>query len=160
MVSNLQFRPLASTAWIPLKSDVRDSFYSFDTSALPDGDYVFRLTASDSESNPGEEKKSSRETSPVRIDNTPPVIRRIGSDRNPIRFEVVDSASPVTEVQYSVNAREWVTLVPDDGLSDSPKESYSITLKPGDRAAYLLVRATDASRNVAATSFDEGGGKR
>ena len=160
VVSDLQFRPLASTAWISLKSDVRDSFYSFDTSALPDGDYVFRLTASDSESNPGEEKTSSRETSPVRIDNTPPVIRRIGSDRNPIRFEVVDSASPVTEVQYSVNAREWVTLVPDDGLSDSPKESYSIALKPGDRAGYLLVRATDASRNVAATSFDEGGGKR
>ena len=79
---------------------------------------------------------------------------------HPIRFEVVDAASPVTEVEYSVNAHEWVTLVPDDGLSDSPKESYSITLKPENRSGYLLVRATDASRNVAAASFDAAGGKR
>jgi len=151
--SSLEFRPLGSTRWIPLKSDVRDSFYSFDTSALPDGEYVFRLTSSDAESNPGEEKKSSRESSPVRIDNTPPVIRRAGSEGKALRIEVVDSSSPVTEVEYSVNAREWVTLVPDDGLSDSPKESYSITLKPEDRTGYLLVRATDAAHNVAAASF-------
>lgn len=153
VVSSLEFRPVSSTRWIPLKSDVRDSFYSFDTSSLPDGEYVFRLTASDAESNPGEEKTSSRESSPVRIDNTPPVIRRVGSEKNPLRFEVVDSASPITEVEYSVNAREWVTLVPDDGLSDSPKETYSITLKPEDRSGYLLVRATDAAHNVAAASF-------
>ena len=154
VVSSLEFRPLASTGWVPLKSDVRDSFYSFDTSALPDGEYVFRLTASDAESNPGEEKTSSRESSPVRIDNTPPVIRRVGSEKNPLRIEVVDSSSPITDVEYSVNAREWVTLLPDDGLSDSPKESYSITLKPEDRTGYLLVRATDAAHNVAAASFN------
>jgi hypothetical protein len=154
VVSSLEFRPLASTRWIPLKSDVRDSFYSFDTSSLPDGEYVFRLTASDAESNPGEEKTASRESSPARIDNTPPVIRRAGSEKSPLRLEVVDSSSPVTEVEYSVNAREWVTLVPDDGLSDSPKESYSITLKPEDRTGYLLVRATDAAHNVAAASFN------
>ncbi len=75
-------------------------------------------------------------------------------------MEVADSASPVTEVEYSVNAREWVTLVPDDGLSDSPKESYAITLKPEDRNGYLLVRATDAAYNVGATSFEAGGGRR
>ena len=160
VVSRLEFRPLGSTPWVPLKADVRDSFYSFDTSSLPDGEYVFRLTASDSESNPGEEKTSSRESSPVRIDNTPPVIRLVGSDRNPIHVEVVDSASPVTEVECSVNAREWVTLVSDDGLSDSPKESYTITLKPEDRNAYLLVRATDAAYNVGAKSFEAGGGRR
>jgi hypothetical protein len=160
VVSRLEFRPLASTRWIPLKADVRDSFYSFDTSSLPDGQYVFRLTASDAESNPGEEKTSSRESSPVRIDNTPPVIRRAGSEKNPLRVEVVDSSSPITEVEYSVNAREWVTLVPDDGLSDSPKESYSIPLKPEDRTGYLLVRATDAALNVAAASFGTEDGRR
>jgi hypothetical protein len=153
VVSSLEFRPLASARWIPLKSGVRDSFYSFDTSSLPDGQYVFRLTASDAESNPEDEKTASRETSPVRIDNTPPVVRRAGPEANPLRFEVVDSASPVTEVEYSVNAREWVLLAPEDGLSDSPKEAYSITLKPEDRTGYLLVRATDAAHNVAAASF-------
>jgi hypothetical protein len=42
---------------------------------------------------------------------------------------------------------------PKDGLSDSRTETYTITLAPADRDGYLLVRATDASRNVAAASF-------
>ena len=153
VVHSLEFRPLSSNRWIPLKSDIRDSFYSFDTSSLPDGGYVFRLTASDAETNPGEGKTTSRETSPVLIDNTPPVVRSIGVGKGTLRFEVEDSASPLTDFEYSVNAREWVRVEPEDGLSDSRKETYSLDLKPADRNGYLLVRATDASRNVAAASF-------
>ena len=153
VVHSLEFRPVSSSRWIPLKSDIRDSFYSFDTSSLPDGEYAFRLTASDAEANPGEGKTASRETGPVLIDNTPPVIRSIGSTKGVLRFEVEDAASPLTDFEYSVNAREWVRVEPEDGLSDSRKETYSIDLKPADRSGYLLVRATDASHNVAAASF-------
>jgi hypothetical protein len=153
VVHSLEFRPMSSSRWIPLKSDVRDSFYSFDTSSLPDGEYVFRLNASDAEANPGEGKTASRETSPVLIDNTPPVIRSIGTGKGTLRFEVEDAASPLTDFEYSVNAHEWVRVEPEDGLSDSRKETYSIDLKPADRSGYLLVRATDASHNVAAASF-------
>jgi hypothetical protein len=46
-----------------------------------------------------------------------------------------------------------VRVEPEDGLSDSRKETYEIQLKPEDRGGYLLVRATDAARNVAAVSF-------
>jgi hypothetical protein len=153
VVYSLEFRPVSSSRWIPLKSDIRDSFYSFDTSSLPDGEYAFRLTASDAEANPGEGKTVSRETSPVSIDNTPPMIRRIGTGKGTLRFEVEDAASPLTDFEYSVNAHEWVRVEPEDGLSDSRKETYSIELKPADRSGYLLVRATDASHNVAAASF-------
>ncbi len=152
VVHLLAFRPLSGTKWIPLKSDIREAFYSFDTTSLPDGEYVFRLTASDRETNPGEEKTSSRESSPVTIDNTPPVIR-LESSKGGVRFEVTDSASPLTDVEYSVNAREWVRVESEDGLTDSRKETYSIPSKPEDRGGYLLVRATDASRNVAAASW-------
>ncbi|HEY3173212.1 MAG TPA: hypothetical protein VGK86_11630 [Thermoanaerobaculia bacterium] len=154
LVHSLEFRQASSNRWIPLKSDIRDTFYSFDTSSLPDGEYVFRLTASDAEANPGEGKTASRETSPVSIDNTPPVIRRIGGGKGTFRFEVEDAASPLTDFEYSVNAREWIRVEPEDGLSDSRKETYSLELKPADRNGYLLVRATDASRNVAAASFN------
>ena len=153
LVHSLAFRPAASTDWIPLERDVRESFYSFDTTSLPDGEYVFRLTAEDAEANPGEGKATSRDTSPVAIDNTPPAIRRNGAGKTPLEFEVADAASPVTDVEYSVNAREWVRVEPEDGLSDSRTETYRITLPPADRGGYLLVRATDASRNVAAASF-------
>lgn len=153
VVHSLEFRPVSSSRWIPLKSNIRETFYSFDTTSLPDGEYVFRLSASDSEANPEDPKSASRETSPVAIDNTPPVIRRIDSARGVIRLEVVDAASPVTEFEYSVNAREWVRVEPEDGLSDSLKETYKIELKPDERGGYLLVRATDAARNVAALSL-------
>jgi hypothetical protein len=153
VVHALDFRPVPSSRWIPLKSEVRESFYSFDTTSLPDGEYVFRLIASDSESNPEEPKTAARETSPVSIDNTPPVVRRLDSGRGALRVEVVDAASPVTDFEYSINAREWVRVEPEDGLSDSRKETYEIQLKPEDRGGYLLVRATDAARNVAAVSF-------
>lgn len=153
LVHALAFRPAGSDRWIPLDSDVRETFYSFDTTSLPDGEYVFRLTAEDGDANPGEGKSASRETSPVSIDNTPPAIRRNGSGTTPLDFEVADAASPVTDVEYSVNAREWVRVEPQDGLSDSRTETYRVTLAPADRGGYLLVRATDASRNVAAASF-------
>ncbi len=153
LVHALAFRPATSDRWIPLESDVRETFYSFDTTSLPDGEYVFRLTAEDGQANPGEGKSASRETSPVSIDNTPPAIRRNGAGKAPLGFEVADAASPVTDVEYSVNAHEWVRLEPEDGLSDSRTENYTITLAPADRGGYLLVRATDAARNVAAASF-------
>jgi hypothetical protein len=37
--------------------------YSFDSSSLPDGEYVFRVTASDADANPGEGKTASRDVS-------------------------------------------------------------------------------------------------
>jgi hypothetical protein len=151
---SLEFRPLSASRWVPLKADVRESFFSFDTTALPDGEYVFRLTASDAEANPEDPKSSSRETTPVWIDNTPPVLKRVDAGRGALRIEVTDAASPVTDFEYSVNAREWVRVEPEDGLSDSRKETYSIELAPGERGGYLLVRATDAARNTAAMSLN------
>ena len=153
VVHALEFRPVSSARWVPLKSDLRDAFYSFDTTSLPDGEYVFRVTGSDDESNPEEPKSASRETSPVSIDNTPPSLRRMDAARGVLRVEVVDAASPLTDFEYSVNAREWVRVEPEDGLSDSRKETYKIELKPEERGGYLLVRATDAARNVAAMSL-------
>jgi hypothetical protein len=153
VVHSLEFRPLGSSRWVPLKSDVRESFFSFDTTALPDGEYVFRLTASDAEANPEDPKSSSRETSPVWIDNTAPVLRRVDAGRGTLRIEVTDASSPVTELEYSVNAREWVKVEPEDGLSDSRKETYRIELAPNERGGYLLIRATDAARNVGSISL-------
>ena len=75
LVYELEFRPVGVAKWIPLRKDLRETFYSFDATSLPDGEYVFRVTASDAESNPGDAKTGVRESAPVRIDNTPPVIR-------------------------------------------------------------------------------------
>jgi hypothetical protein len=150
---DLEFRPFGSTRWLLLKKGLREAFYSFDTTALPDGEYVFRLTASDAEANPEEKKTFSRDSAPVVIDNTPPVIRKLSSTPGIFEFEAVDAASPIMEAEYSVDAKEWTRVEPKDGLSDSLTESYQIRLDPKARGGFLLIRVTDASRNVAAASF-------
>ncbi len=150
---DIEFRPLSSTRWMPLRRNLKETFYSFDTTSLPDGDYVFRLIASDAEANPEEKKTGSRDSSPVRVDNTPPVIRRIGSNGSTFEFEATDAASPILEAEYSVDSKEWVRVEPKDGLSDSMQESYVIPLDAKLRGGFLLIRVTDASRNVAAASF-------
>ncbi len=149
----LDFRPVAASNWMLLRKDVRDSSYSFDSTSLPDGDYVFRLTASDAETNPVDGKTTERESSPVRLDNSPPAIREASRAAGVLVVEVVDAGSPLAEAEYSVDARKWTRVEAEDGLSDSPHETYRIRIAPDARGGYLLVRVTDASRNVATQSF-------
>jgi hypothetical protein len=153
LVCEIEFRPAAGTKWVPLRKDLRETFYAFDATSLPDGQYVFRVTATDAESNPGDAKAGVRESAPVRIDNTPPSVREAGRSAGQLELEAVDGASPILEAEYSLDAKKWVRIEPRDGLSDSAKESYLIRLAPDARGVYLLVRVTDTSRNVAVASF-------
>jgi len=153
LVYELEFRPEASTRWLPLRKGLKESFYSFDTTSLPDGEYVFRVTASDGDVNPEEKKTGSRESTPVKVDNTPPVIRRVASSGSSFEFEASDAASPILEAEYSVDAKEWTRVEPKDGLSDSQTESYVIPLDAKSKGGFLLIRVTDAAHNVAAASF-------
>jgi streptogramin lyase len=150
---DLEFRPESSNRWMTLRRNLKETFYSFDTTSLPDGEYVFRVTASDAEANPEEKKTGSRESTPVRIDNTPPVIRKLSATATAFEFEASDTASPILEAEYSVDAKEWIRIEPKDGLSDSQTESYSIPLDAKSKGGFLLIRVTDASHNVAAASF-------
>jgi hypothetical protein len=150
---DIEVRPSGSDRFLPVRKGLKEVFYSFDTTSLPDGDYVFRLTASDAEANPEDRKATSRESSPVRIDNTPPVIRKLSSAPGLFEFEGVDALSPILEAEYSVDAKEWTRVEPNDGLSDSPVERYRIRLDPKARGGFLLIRVTDSSHNVVAASF-------
>jgi Two component regulator propeller len=149
----LRVRPEGSERWVLLRKDIRETFYAFDTTALPDGEYVFRLIASDADVNPDDPKNATRDSSPVRVDNTPPAVQRLSAPSGALRFEAVDAASPILEAEYSVDAKEWVRVEPEDGLSDSPTETYSVRLEGVAHGAYVLVRVTDVARNVAAASF-------
>ncbi len=153
MTYEVEFRPAGGSKWMVLRKDVRDSSYAFDSTSLPDGDYVFRLTASDADANPGDAKTTARESSPVRVDNTPPVIREVSRGAGVLEIEATDAGSPLTEAEYSVDARKWTRVEAKDGLSDSPREAYVIPLPADARGGYLLVRVTDSSRNVAIASY-------
>ncbi len=62
--------------WFLIRKEVEEPFCSFDTTALPDGRYRFRVTASDHLANPEPEALTATEETPiVVIDNTPPAMK-------------------------------------------------------------------------------------
>jgi hypothetical protein len=154
--ADVDFRPEGSGKWISMRKDVKGSSFGFDSSLLPDGHYLFRVTVSDAAANADDPKSDSRVSDPVLIDNTPPRIEVVSSGRESgrivIRLRVTDASSPLSAVFWSVNAGTWSRGDADDGMTDSPAESYTIRLNPESHGAYLLVRALDAAGNSASTS--------
>jgi hypothetical protein len=92
------------------------------------------------------------------VDNTPPsVTDAAAAPLNPatagvtLTFRASDATSAIVTVQYSLDAGDWTLVLPTNGLSDSPNESYSVVLKdltPGEHT--VAVRAYDQFENQGA----------
>ncbi len=52
LVFKVEIRGVKESSWQLLKDDVKEKYFSWDTAAFPDGEYVIRVTASDSPVNP------------------------------------------------------------------------------------------------------------
>ena len=125
-----------------------------DADALADGEYYFRVTASDREANPPASARESQLVStPVMIDNTPPVVTVTGATRAGatahVDWEAVDAASPLRRAEYSVDAASWVPMDAADGAVDSLRERFSISLDnltPGEHV--VVLRAADSAGNT------------
>ena len=133
--------------WLPMAEDLEEEVYSFDATVLPDGVYRFKLKAMDRDGDDLEPALSAEEISaPVIIDHTPP--RLIESARKGGSFEVVvgDAMNPLRRVEVSVDAEEWRSLEPRDGMLDGVRETLQIEAS-GD-ARLVLLRLTDAAFNV------------
>jgi hypothetical protein len=141
--------------WRLLDDRWTEPVYTFSTTAMPDGIYELKVTASDGPSNPpGGEKKGEKISPAFVIDNTPPVIRNFKAAKIEgglqIEFQVEDQFSAVKDVRYLVRPDDWRLVFPEDGICDGKTESFKvkIPLPPGaDRLLTLQVR--DAVGNTA-----------
>jgi hypothetical protein len=93
-------------------------------------------------------------SSPVLIDNTPPMITLSAPRRSDARVEVdaevADRTSPLRRCEYSLDAGPWMPVEAADGLTDSPREQYHIAidrLRPGEHI--VVVRVYDIANNAA-----------
>ena len=157
LVADVAFRPIhGSESWIPMRRAVHGNAFGFDSRLLPDGRYVFRVTASDRTVNADDPRSDSAVSDPVLIDNTPPAISlsSSGSDKRGgvLQVRVADALSPIAAVGWSVDAGPWTRATPDDGMTDSPGESYTISLQRENRGAYVLIRAVDTAGNTSSLS--------
>jgi hypothetical protein len=145
--------------WFPVRKDVEDSFLSFDTTALADGRYRFRVTASDRVTQPeGEALTAVEESAVAVIDNTPPVLKieskRAEGETVELRVLATDALSPVVKAEGSVNADRWRLLPAEDGAADSPIERFVLRVAKPAGPAVLAIRVLDASGNVATISAE------
>jgi flavin-binding protein dodecin len=66
-----------------------------------------------------------------------------------IPFVVRDDQSPVQRVEYSLDASRWRLVYPKDGIPDSRREEFEVTLDDSEAARSVIIRATDGMNNVA-----------
>jgi outer membrane protein assembly factor BamB len=135
LIFSVYYRGEGEQTWRLLKDKLTQRFYSWDSTATPDGAYYLKIVASDLPSNPPSHALSNERSSDrFEIQNTPPRIENLGADTSgapaKITFEGVSSGLAITRAQYSVDAGDWLIVFPATGLSDGPKESYQLEL-PG-----------------------------
>jgi len=155
---SVYFRGEDEKEWKLLKDKLDQKFYSFDTTALPDGAYYLKIVATDAPSNPPAGALSAeRESERFEVDNTPPVVDdlRIGqasrkvSGSHSVSFTAHDATSAIDHAQYSLDGGDWVLVSPSNGISDAPVEHYEFGIEAASFGEHTLaVRAYDRFENV------------
>ena len=155
LIYQLEIRGVHETTWKLLKDKLKDKYWSWDSTAFPDGDYRIRVTASDSPSNPPAEALSTSTISdPFTIDNTPPRIANLKASQAEGKLHATwtatDALSNIKRAEYALDGGDWTMAAPVTGLSDSRELSYDLTLDhltPGEHT--LAVRVEDDYENQA-----------
>ena len=151
---DISYRREGDTTWRVLYRGGWDPIFVWDTTSVPDGTYIVKISASDAASNaPGTVLTGELESAAFDIDNTPPRVEvqpaaRAGS-RTSIAFTVTDQQSAIQRVEYSLDASRWRLVHPKDGIPDSRREEFEIQLEEAEAGRNVILRVTDAMNNVA-----------
>jgi sugar lactone lactonase YvrE len=154
LVYSLYFRGEDEKEWKLLRANMSENSMLLDGDILADGRYFFRVVASDRPSNGANvAREDELVSSPVMIDNTPPVVTlsapRRADAHLEVDAEVVDQTSPLRRCEYALDAGPWIPVEAADGVTDSPREQFHIAidkLRPGEHL--LVVRAYDTANNA------------
>ena len=154
MAYKVEIRGVKETEWKLLKDRVNEKYFSWDSTAFPDGEYRLRITASDSPSNPpGDALAANLVSEPFLIDNTPPRITGLSATRNggtvDVRWHAADALNNIDKAEYSLDGGDWTVAAPVTKLSDSPELDYTLTVNAGPGEHTIAVRVTDDYDNQA-----------
>jgi hypothetical protein len=149
LVYDVYYREVGDTNCQPLRENIDENFLTIDGQSLADGRYIFRIVAKDTPTNPtGMALSGDRITEPIDIDNTAPVVTPLSPAGSRVSFTASDKASYITRAEYSINGGEWRAVYPDDGISDSPDERYTIEVPAGAAGEYVVtLRVFDVNGN-------------
>jgi sugar lactone lactonase YvrE len=152
---SIHFRETGEPNFKLLKDKLIDNFFAVDGTSLADGRYIFKIVANDSLSNPVNQSLSGEKVSePVEIDNTSPNVSAVGTpqisgENVRVVFEATENSSYINRAEYSLNGGDWQTVYSDDGISDSPKERYTLNIPLKNSGEYTItLRVFDANGNI------------
>lgn len=162
---SLYYRAADGNDFYPLKTALRENYFTVEPNALPDGRYVFKLEASDQPANPSELALSAdQETEPIEIDNSPPSVVAgrpvVEGGSATVVFEASDATSILRRAEFQVDGGEWMSVFPVDGINDARRETYRIKVNlTGNRPHIVALRVFDSNANVggAQASISAGG---
>jgi hypothetical protein len=142
------------TRFRPLRKGLTDPVIAWDTTTVPNGRYIIRVTATDAPANPEAlALTAEKDSAPFDVDNTPPLVTAslVKASAPSIRAEVRDDSSMVRRAEYSVDGGRWREVHPVDGINDAREEVYEIPTSelPPPGPHVIVVRATDLLGNVA-----------
>jgi hypothetical protein len=134
--------------------EVNEKYFSWDSTAFPDGDYRLRVTASDAPGNPPAEALSAQLVSaPYTIDNTPPRITNLAATRSggklQVRWHAADALRNLGKAEYSLDGGDWTVAAPVTKLSDSLALDYELMLDAPAGEHTIAVRVVDDYDNQA-----------
>ncbi len=154
LVYSVYFRAEDEKDWQLIRSRMFENTLLLDPDVFADGRYFFRVVASDAPSNAAEYARQTELVStPVLIDNTPPMItlstpHRDGTSLD-IDVDANDRTSSLRLCEYSLDAGFWQPIEAADGVTDSPHERFHLhldKLRPGEHL--LVFRVYDSANNA------------
>ncbi len=154
LVYSVYFRAEDEKDWQLIRSRMFENTLLLDPDVFADGRYYFRVVASDAPSNAAEyARETEMVSSPVIIDNTPPLVT-VGLPRRDaatldIDLEATDKTSTLRLCEYSLDAGFWQPIESVDGVTDSPHERFHLhldKLRPGEHL--LVFRVYDSANNA------------
>ena len=154
----LYFKGTDETRWRLLEDELTETSYEWDTEEAPDGEYHIKVIASDSPSNAeGDSLEAERVSPPFIVDNTSPVVEGLRVSRvrgaQAYRFTcgVSDNLSPIRSAHYNIDAGDWMTVFPVDGVFDSLSEKVEFTAAELEEGEHTVVlKAVDYYGNTGA----------
>jgi hypothetical protein len=167
LTHSLYLRGDGETIWRLLKDNLKESVYSLDATAIPDGGYQIKIVASDAPSHtPADALTGAKVSDRFEVDTTSPVIRDLKAAERKVAceeshcpktflvtFDADDARSPIAHAEYSLDAGHWQYMEPTGKLSDSKHEHYELHLSLDNLAGKLrehliTVRVYDRHENA------------
>jgi len=160
LVYDVQYRALGDGRWRALRGGLTEPVLAWDTTAVPDGRYLVRVTASDAPDNPLSLALVAHDDSTsFQVDNAPPTLVASLADGGAggvIRATARDAGSPIRKLEISVDAGRWQEVYPTDGINDSTEEVYEFPIPAGAGPGphVVVLRVADRLGNVATGRVD------